>query len=65
MVKSDFVTTTDLELCINCGNCEIWCNFGARFMDNDKLQLNSKMCFGCGICISKCPNEAISLNKKS
>ena len=65
MVKSDFITITDLELCINCGNCEIWCNFGARVMHNGKLQLNSKMCFGCGICISKCPNEAISLNKKS
>lgn len=65
MVKSDFVTTTDLELCINCGNCEKWCNFGARVMHNGKLQLNSKMCFGCGICISKCPNKAISLNKKS
>ena len=65
MVKSDFITKTDLELCINCGNCEIWCNFGARVMVNGKLQLNSKMCFGCGICISKCPNDAISLNKKS
>ena len=64
MIKSDFVAETDLELCLNCGNCETWCNFGARVMQNDKLYLKSMMCFGCGICVSKCPNKAISLNKK-
>lgn len=64
MIKSDFIAETDLELCINCGNCETWCNFGARVITNGKLHFDSIRCFGCGICISKCPNKAIHLNKK-
>ncbi|MFW9879450.1 MAG: 4Fe-4S dicluster domain-containing protein [Candidatus Thorarchaeota archaeon] len=65
MIKSDFIAETTSELYIDCGNCEKWCNFDARTMKNNKLQVNSIRCFGCGICISKCPNHAISLNKKS
>lgn len=64
MIKSDFITETDLKICINCGECESWCYFGARVMVNNKLKFNSIKCFGCGICVSKCPNEAISLIKK-
>ncbi|MFX1530763.1 MAG: 4Fe-4S binding protein [Promethearchaeota archaeon] len=65
MIKSDFIAETDLDLCENCGECEIWCNFGARTICNDQLQFNSNRCFGCGICISKCPNNAIYLKKLS
>jgi len=65
IIKSDFIAETDLNLCENCGECEIWCNFGARIICNDQLQFNSIRCFGCGICISKCPNNAIYLRKIS
>ncbi len=61
MIKSDFITITDSKKCINCGTCETWCHFGARIIINDKIQFDPVRCFGCGICISKCPNEAISL----
>jgi len=64
MIKSDFVANTDLELCNNCGECEPWCYFGGRQIINNKLQFNWKRCFGCGICVSKCPNQAISLIPK-
>ncbi|MFW9946411.1 MAG: 4Fe-4S binding protein [Candidatus Odinarchaeota archaeon] len=26
--------------------------------------MNPKQCFGCGICIGKCPEQAIILQKK-
>jgi NAD-dependent dihydropyrimidine dehydrogenase PreA subunit len=65
MIKSDFFAKTDSSLCINCGKCEIWCYFGARVMKHNRLKINSIRCFGCGICVSKCPNNAISLNKLS
>jgi Pyruvate/2-oxoacid:ferredoxin oxidoreductase delta subunit len=64
MIKSDFIAITDLEMCINCGTCEKWCHFGARKIINDILQFNPIKCFGCGICVSKCPNHAITLTQK-
>ena len=64
MVKSDFIAETNLDKCKNCGECEAWCYFGARKIVNAKLRFNSINCFGCGICIQKCPNEAISLIKR-
>ena len=65
MIKSDFIAITDSSICINCGKCEEWCHFGARRLVDNKLQFKSIRCFGCGICISKCPNNAITLKKKS
>ncbi|MFX0140592.1 MAG: 4Fe-4S binding protein [Candidatus Hodarchaeota archaeon] len=65
MIKSDFIAKTDLNKCINCGTCEIWCHFGGRLIIKEKLQFNPVRCFGCGICVSKCPNDAISLIQKN
>ncbi|MFX1427057.1 MAG: 4Fe-4S binding protein, partial [Promethearchaeota archaeon] len=65
MIKSDFIAVTNLNECMNCGGCENWCYFGARIMNYNKLQFNPTRCFGCGICVSKCPNNAIYLNKIS
>ncbi|MFW9820521.1 MAG: ATP-binding protein [Candidatus Thorarchaeota archaeon] len=64
MIKSDFIATTDLESCINCGICEKWCHFGARKIINNEMQFNPARCFGCGICVSKCSNQAITLTQK-
>ena len=65
MVQSDFVAYTDLQNCLNCGKCVDWCYFGARVYSNDRLDFISKYCFGCGICVSKCPQNAITLRLKS
>ena len=64
MVKSDFIAKTNLEKCKNCGNCGEWCHFKARDFTDTKLHFNPSRCFGCGICVSKCPNNAIKLVKK-
>jgi len=64
MIKSEFIATTDYEICINCGDCEKWCYFGARKIEGNILNFNSIKCFGCGICISKCHENAIILTKK-
>ncbi|MFX1316389.1 MAG: ATP-binding protein [Promethearchaeota archaeon] len=65
MIKSDFIATTDLNKCLNCGECIEWCYFGARTIEDGALLFNSIRCFGCGMCVSKCPNNAIILHKKS
>ena len=64
MVKSDFIAETDTQICLNCGNCATWCNFGARNFLTDHLEFKPEYCFGCGICISKCPQNAITLKLK-
>ncbi|MFX1410765.1 MAG: 4Fe-4S binding protein, partial [Promethearchaeota archaeon] len=56
---------TDLNKCLNCGECIEWCYFGARTIEDGELLFHSIRCFGCGICVSKCPNNAIILHKKS
>ncbi len=65
MIKSDFIAYTDLAKCNNCGFCEEFCNFGARKLITEKLNFFSEYCFGCGLCVSKCPEKAIKLRKKS
>jgi Pyruvate/2-oxoacid:ferredoxin oxidoreductase delta subunit len=64
IIKSDFIAKTESIRCTNCGNCEKWCYFGARILINGNLQFSSTQCFGCGICVSKCPNNAILLIPK-
>lgn len=65
MIKSDFIANTDSNKCTNCGTCESWCYFGARSANKGKLLFNPTNCFGCGICVSKCPNQAITLFQKN
>ena len=67
MIKSDFISYTDMNKCNNCGICVQRCNFGARKVIDDILIFFQDYCFGCGMCVSECPEEAISLknNPKS
>ncbi len=65
MIKSDFIAYTDSAKCNNCGVCEEHCNFGARKLITGKLNFFPEYCFGCGLCVSKCPEEAIKLRKKT
>ncbi len=65
MVKSDFIAYTDLMLCNNCGICKGLCNFGARKLIRNKFTFFPDNCFGCGLCVSKCPENAITLKKAS
>lgn len=65
VIKSDFISFTDLHSCNNCGECVDWCHFGARTLQGEKLQFNESLCVGCGICCnSRCPHDAIKLIKK-
>jgi Pyruvate/2-oxoacid:ferredoxin oxidoreductase delta subunit len=64
VVASKFIAETNEKLCNNCGECIKWCYFGARIIENNRLNFNPKKCFGCGICVSKCSQNAIKLNKK-
>lgn len=65
IIKSDFIAKTDLSKCKSCGNCEQWCYFGARKIEGNRFLFEGIKCFGCGLCISKCPENAIILIRKN
>jgi len=61
VLTSDLVSLTDTDLCDNRGVCAERCVFGARKMVDGKLVYDQDNCFGCGLCVSTCPNSAITL----
>ena len=53
------VASINPEICTDCGNCQKICQFnGEKYMIN-------KNCYGCGVCRSHCPVEAIQLLPRS
>jgi ferredoxin len=61
LASSGYVVTCDAELCVGCGNCEKYCQFGALKARDRGLQVKAARCMGCGACVSKCPKQALSL----
>jgi Pyruvate/2-oxoacid:ferredoxin oxidoreductase delta subunit len=61
MMRSEYVAVTDYDNCINCGDCEERCPFGARIIQEAELQYDTGKCVGCGLCVTTCPAEAISM----
>jgi ferredoxin len=64
LVKSQATTVTDALACTDCGDCVDRCQFGAREMVGGSHAFNPNLCFGCGLCVSTCPPNAITLVEK-
>ena len=63
ILKSIATTLTDESKCTSCEACVDRCHFGARKIVNGKMDYNKDLCFGCGLCVSTCPTNAIKLIK--
>jgi len=61
LVHSDFIAHVDKDICSECANCVSRCHFSAMQENDNTVVYNQEKCFGCGLCISTCPNEAIKL----
>ena len=64
--KGEYVSIVDPEKCDGCGgtpSCQPRCLFGALKYSptSGKVAVNQMECFGCGLCRTACPNDAISL----
>ena len=64
MIRSEYVAVTDFDNCIHCGDCEERCFFGARMIQDAKLEYDSEKCVGCGLCVTTCPGEAVSMTTR-
>ena len=55
--------TVDSERCVLCLTCYRCCPHGAITWNNDAAVISPVACFGCGICASECPMDAIQLGE--
>ena len=65
VVQSDYVAVSDTESCTHCGTCIDRCVFDARSWNNGEMLYNENACYGCGLCVTTCPSEVISMTRKN
>lgn len=61
LTSSGYVAEIDEDLCIGCGDCVEFCQFGALSLNGGMAVVDRSRCMGCGVCASKCLNEASQL----
>lgn len=65
VVNSHYVAVIDADECIACGDCaDERCQVNAIEEGEDFYTVIPEKCIGCGLCISSCPSDAISLVRK-
>jgi len=61
LASSGFVAQVDEDLCISCDSCAEYCQFGALELEDFTMSVSYKNCMGCGVCLDKCTQDAITL----
>lgn len=66
VVAAEFIAHQNYDTCSNCGTCVKRCQFHARQMNSDgKLGFDGAKCFGCGLCMTTCPTNSITLTRRN
>ncbi|GAB6098024.1 4Fe-4S binding protein [Desulfatiferula olefinivorans] len=66
VVNAHYYAVIDTDACVSCGLCkDERCQVGAIEETDDAYRIIKDKCIGCGVCISTCPSEAISLMRKN
>lgn len=64
-VKSRYMAIFDNEKCRSCKDltCVDKCKFEGISKKDGKLIINSKNCHGCGLCLTACPYDAVTMKE--
>ena len=63
MVRANYYSETDTDMCTGCGVCEDRCQVGAVTVVDGISVVDRGRCIGCGLCVTGCPNEAMHLHR--
>lgn len=61
LASSGYVSQVDEDLCIGCGDCVEYCQFGALEVVDGLNRVDYQKCMGCGVCTDKCAQGALAL----
>ncbi|MFQ6101230.1 MAG: 4Fe-4S binding protein [Anaerolineae bacterium] len=61
LASSGYVSRVDADLCVSCGVCVDYCQFGALSGEDGHAVVDTAACMGCGVCVSKCAQGAFVL----
>ncbi len=67
MFRAEYVAGVNPDLCNGCRQCMRVCQFGAMgySIAHEKVVIDPRRCYGCGICRASCTKNAIVLNDRS
>lgn len=67
MFRAEYVARVDPDACTGCRNCLRLCQFGAigYSASNRKAVIDTRFCYGCGVCRAACAKEAIRLEDRA
>jgi len=63
LMTSGFTASVDSNLCEGCETCSEYCQFSAIEMVDGVALIQVEDCFGCGVCVDKCAQNAITFNR--
>jgi ferredoxin len=61
LASSGYVSQSDPDLCIGCGECIDLCQFSALDLQGGVSRVDWDACMGCGVCVDRCSQEALTL----
>lgn len=62
IIRSNYYAVIDADLCSGCGICaDERCQVGAVRETDEGYRVTETQCIGCGLCVSACPEEAVTL----
>ncbi len=61
LASSGYVARLEADDCQACGTCAEFCPFEAMSVGENTILIDEARCMGCGVCVSKCENNALRL----